>query len=133
MAVIKYNFLFNSTIFKSWNSKGCIFHYFTVIFKKLERSFLYYCGGCWNKVGSRAELRGMLVRAWRVCIYSTCTYHRVIWCRYVRLNALNVPHVPQPRFIAPLLCAFKSPTKYLILQNIVDKFVSFCFYIVVHL
>ena len=22
-------------------------------------------------------------------------------CRYVRLNALNVPHVPRPRFIAP--------------------------------
>ena len=23
-------------------------------------------------------------------------------CRYVRLNALNVPHIPLPRFIAPL-------------------------------
>ena len=22
-------------------------------------------------------------------------------CRYVRLNALNVPHVPRPRFIVP--------------------------------
>ena len=29
--------------------------------------------------------------------YSTCRR-----CRYVRLNALNVPHVPRPRFIAPL-------------------------------
>ena len=33
----------------------------------------------------------------RLCLY---IYERST-CRYVRLNALNVPHVPRPRFIAP--------------------------------
>ena len=107
-----------------------------------------YLRGCWKEVGSRAELRGMLVRAWRVSIYNSMVllnrlfstlslkhlniniiwYHHsilslysclFIWdkakaqelsiyvyehstCRYVRLNALNVLHVPPPCFIAPL-------------------------------
>ena len=29
-------------------------------------------------------------------------------CRYVRLNGLNVPHVPRPSFIAPKLSPKKS-------------------------
>ena len=33
--------------------------------------------GCWKKVGSCAELRGTLVRAWRVSIYITLWYVHV--------------------------------------------------------
>ena len=33
--------------------------------------------------------------------------------RYIRLNALNVPHVPRPRLIAPLMVVFLYTKKFL--------------------
>ena len=29
-------------------------------------------------------------------------------CRYIRLNALNVPHIPQPRFITIVINFYKA-------------------------
>ena len=53
-------------------------------------------GGWIKEVGVRAELRGTLVRAIAIAYIYEC-----IMCRYVRLIALNVPHIPRPFFTAP--------------------------------
>ena len=41
-----------------------------------------------------------------------CVYERSM-CRYVRLNALNVPHVPWTLFIAPHVCLYLNHTNSL--------------------
>ena len=43
-----------------------------------------------------------------MCTYlGTCTYiYEQSMCRYGRLYALNAPHVPRPRFIAPLKISY---------------------------
>ena len=47
---------------------------------------------------------------WYIQIYVTSEFiYERSECRYVRLNALNIPHVPQPCFIAPskVMCQCK--------------------------
>ena len=69
-------------------NKSCLLQPFSCKVLILSSFWQGFIPGCWKQVGSRPELRGMLVRACRVSIYST------LWYVEVPLNRPRYVHVP---------------------------------------